>query len=633
MNRKKLSVVLSVLAAVFIVLICGAPETQGRTQAKPLTPIGQKLYEQYSGMLAALRAEIAKSVPKIDERKKEAFLQAHAAVAKAQPYIDTNAAFAQAQAKALTAAKPLLAEADSFLASDRLDDLLVKCAVLANATPRGLAEFAQQGREEADLVARLLADKALMKQMLLAGGAKAGKYGRAMQIYTAIQKASENARNGILQRLALGTSLEQAVPVVGDGGEVDPVKRYLNYEKAYLNGELDPAFKDMTAWECRFITNDPTLDEELIWCREMLRNYRPDHIFKSDYRWRYVAIVKTDVPYKTPEWHPEMSTLKMQQLLNGGGKCGPRAWFGRFATRAFGIPTWGVRQRGHAAMSHWTPKGWTVCLGAHWRNNWWEDRCGLDFLLETQAREYPKEYVKVLRAQWVGDALGESKVSGRNYGTGGGLWNALAFYQKKKIVEEAKPVEVALTGEDLAEASVSTKAEEIIKAEISAEDKKVVLKSNGVIIIPAAACSKPKNNTAKITFTKSFLGGMQLHYSRGGRPETFEYEFEAPRAGRYALVAHVVTVNMKPRLLLTVNKTKPEIEVPLPYTIGMWKDTKPVEIELVKGKNLLQFTCPAPNCGLTIKYFVLAPVSGRRYIDQYTLKRDTKGILKLNERK
>jgi hypothetical protein len=608
MNKR----MLSGAACLMLLSVTGAFSATAAGKARPgaqLTAAGEKLLAEYSGVLKRLQAEIARSVPKIDGKKKGAFLKAHAAVGGAKPYQDTNAAFAKAQSDALIAAKPLLADVAKFLAGDKLDARLVKCAVLANATPRGLAEFARQGKKEAKLVAELLADDDLMKQMLVAGGAKAGRYGTAMRIYADIRKASKHARKGILRRLALGTSLEQAAlgPLAGHG-KLNPVKRYLNYEKAYLNGELDPQFKNMTTWECRFITNDPTLEEELQWCREMLRNYRPDHIFRPDYRWRYTAIVKTDVAYKTPEWHPEMSTLKMQQLISGGGKCGPRAWFGRFATRAFGIPTWGARQRGHAAMSHWTPDGWTVCLGAHWRHNWWEDRCGLDFLLETQARRHPKDYGKVLRAQWTGDALGESKVSGRNYGTGGGLWNALAFYQKKAIVEEAKPVEVALTGEDLAEANVSTKAEKIMQAEVSQADRKIVVAKDGAITIPAVACSKPTNNTAKIVFMKSFSGGMQLHYNRLGNPETFEYVIDAPKAGKYALSARVVTVNMDPHLLLTLNNAKSAIDIALPYTVGMWKASKPVEISLVKGKNRLRFTRKAPNHGLTLKDFTLKPL-------------------------
>ena len=63
------------------------------------------------------------------------------------------------------------------------------------------------------LVTTLLSDEALMKAMLTAGGPRDGKYGQAMQIYTAIQKASPRAKDGMFQRLALATSLEHAVPI------------------------------------------------------------------------------------------------------------------------------------------------------------------------------------------------------------------------------------------------------------------------------------------------------------------------------------------------------------------------------------------------------------------------------------
>jgi hypothetical protein len=78
---------------------------------------------------------------------------------------------------------------------------------------------------------------------------------------------------------------------------VDPVKRYLHFEKAYLDGELDPGFKNLTAWEYRNVVNGDEPDAMLAWGREMLRNYRPDHIATADYRWRYVAAVKTEVKY------------------------------------------------------------------------------------------------------------------------------------------------------------------------------------------------------------------------------------------------------------------------------------------------------------------------------------------------
>ena len=79
---------------------------------------------------------------------------------------------------------------------------------------------------------------------------------------------AEGAREvgSIFQRLALATALhmpwQNGKPkagihsiIVRTRSDIEQVPRYLHYEKAYLDGELDLAFKDMTTWECRFITN------------------------------------------------------------------------------------------------------------------------------------------------------------------------------------------------------------------------------------------------------------------------------------------------------------------------------------------------------------------------------------------
>jgi len=547
------------------------------------------------GLKALKERQAALDKAKLDEPK---LIQANQAA---------QAALAKARTNELLAAKALLAKAESFLSNYQLDAKLVKCAVLANATPRGLAEFAQQSPEQETLVEKLLSDTKLMKEMLEAGGAKAGKYGQAMKIYADIQSTSSRAKQGILQRLALGTSLEQAVPIgqrnavteTNAPTSVDPVNRYLHYEKAYLDGELDPAFKNMTAWECRFITNAATPDHVLAWGREMLRNYRPDHIFNADYGWRYSGAVRTDVQYRSSTTYTDTDSLEFfQNVIKNGGICGRRAFFGRFIVQSFGIPAWGVTQHAHAAVGHWTPKGWVVNLGANWQHSWFDGRTGTDFLLETQARKSPKEYWKVLRAQWVGDALSEQKFNSMKAGTGG-LWNLLALYEKKAIVAEAKPIELPALGQELGEANESpaTKALAVEKATITAADKMVVIAPNGVVTIPAAVCGGAQ-------LVKSFLGGQQL-FSSGG---SFHFDIDIPRAGKYVLTARVVTVHENPKLLLTANNAKEPVEIAVPYTIGKWGQTPPMQVSLAQGKNSLRFSRPAGSRGLTIKDFTLTPV-------------------------
>jgi hypothetical protein len=632
-------VVAMTLGVVATVSTANAKEAKPAVPEAPLTAQGEKLLSRYTEMLKTAQAESVNALPKIDEQKKAAFLKAYqdeatatAAELKAmreqggkvkdkeaaaKAYAAIKEALALAKTNAVTPAKVMLADLSPFLASDTLDAQLVKSVVLTKATPRGLATFAQQSKEQEALVEKLLADSDLMKQMVIADGARDGQYGRAMQIYTDIRKASPRANEGVLQRLALGTSLEHAMPVAqtnplaqaNASTVVDPMKRYLHFEKAYLDGELDPAFKTLTVWDCRFVTNGDETEEVLTWGREMLRNYRPDHITTSDYRWRYVKAVKTDVQYGSKEQVNDIPTLhNFQNIINTGGVCGRRAFFGRFILRCFGLPTLARPQKGHATLVHWTPDGWVINLGAGWGWGWLKDgQQDVDFLAMTQARKVEKAYLQVLRAKWIGDVLGEKDAFGFNSGASG-FWNGVALYRQQAIVEESKAVALAAVGTDIGEANVSKEKDVVETVTLSDADRKIVIGPDKVITIPAVACTSPTTSTEKIVFMKSFKDGMQMHYSRNGKPEAFEYTFDAPEAGTYALSARVVTVSPNQHLLVAANDAKEPRDIALPYTLGKWEQTPPVEVTLAKGKNVLKFTRTEPARGLTIKQFTLKPL-------------------------
>ncbi len=604
-----------------------------------LTAKGEALHKRYAQVLQSLHAQIATELPAVDAKKQAAFEAARAALAGLKaPGDDTppdarrayEQAKVKAEADALNAARVILADIHDLLTSEELDAKLMKAAILRHGTPGGLAEFAQQSDKHKALLDKLFADAALMKQMLVAGGANGGEYGEAMQVYTAILAASERARKpGILQRLALGTALHQPwldAPGNDKGGvygivftdHTNPdgqVARYLHYEEAYLADELDPAFKDMTTWECRFITNDPYSNEELAWARTMLRNFRPDHITNPDHSWRYVGMVKSDFPYCSTRHDPTLG-LPQQEALALGGICGRRAFFGRFITRAFGIPARRSTQTGHAAMNMWTPDGWVVRLGAWWSMNWCGPWGGLDFLLDSQAREFPDRYMHVLRAQWIGDALGQDNVSIRHYGKGGGLWDGLAFYMKRAIVEDqqaaAVDAELATLTED--EARLLGESDKILgevkteAIEIADHAKKVVVADDGMITVPAVACTSPNNNTDKVAFLHSDGGGLQIHYQRlGNRPEILRYTIEAPQAGDYQLTAEVATVSPGISAIFRINRRQ-IVNVGLPYSKGMWQQSKPQTVTLREGRNTIMLSFRAPNRGVSLKAFRFKPV-------------------------
>ena len=418
------------------------------------------------------------------------------------------------------------AAATKIIASAKLDDKLAKFVVLNEASPAGLAAWGKEGKAHIALIERLLNDPALMKQMLVADGARDGKYGRAMAIYTAIQKASSKAADGILQRLALAVALEHAVPqgqrnaqALTDAPKtVDPVQRYLSYEKAYLDGELDPAFSNLDTWNLRFVVDGEEPDAIAAWGREMLRNYRPDHILNDNYGWRYVNVVPSEVRYGSGDVKHDRPELQFfQNILMNGGVCGRRAFFGRFILRAFGIPTIARPSRGHAALAHWTPKGWVVNLGPRWGGGWTKtvyDK-DKDFLASTQARVYPDAYLQVKRAQWIGDVMGENRTYGESKDNPG-FWNRVSLKTQRDIIAESKTKTLDALGANLGESN-ETVAEAVMDTPVTDADKQIAYGEDGVIVIPAAAYSKPNRRAKDVLPMKSFAGGMQIFLPRFAR--------------------------------------------------------------------------------------------------------------------
>ncbi len=524
---------------------------------------------------------------------------------------------AEAQLLQATHALPVI----DVLKSDSLDEKLVRFVVMEEWGPANMDAFAAQGEQQKALVYRLLGDTDLMREMLVADGAADGNYGRAMEILAAIQAASPHAAEGTLRRLAVAISLVHASPVsqrnpiaaVDAPAHVDPVNRYLHFEKAYLGGELDPSFSQHDIWHYRWVVDGYEPDDILVWGREMLRNYRPDHIYTENQRWRYVGTVRTEVPYGS-QWNKyDRDELQFfQNILMNGGICGRRAFFGRFILRAFGVPTAARPSPGHAALVRWTPDGWVPVLGPGWGRGRTHTPYGrdVDFLQTTQARAVGEDaFLQVRRAQWVGRTMGEPSV----WGEGGrqrqvpGRWHDIALRWQTALIHDAEMAALDAVGEELGEADV--KEDEVIAMPDTDVVEEIVVHADGRITIPAVTTTTPGESTSKIMFHKSFLGGQQLHYSRAGEPQDFSYTVEVPRAGTYALrMRYVVNTDNQP-LQLLVNNEAEQLEMLLPLTLGMWETTEPVTIALQDGKNTLTFSRSGENVrGLTIKDFTLTPV-------------------------
>ncbi|MFN4874369.1 MAG: hypothetical protein ACK40T_06320 [Akkermansiaceae bacterium] len=532
----------------------------------------------------------------------------------------------------------------SLLSSNALDAKLAQYTILKDATPAVLAEFAQQSPENQKLLDQLLTDKDLMLQMVVNDGAAQGRYGQAMKIYTDIQRSSPKAKEGVFQRLAMAISLAHAVPIekrdrptgadgleasdTGSGDNkakfIDPVQRYLSFEKWYEAGELNVCFKGLNVWNLRRVVDCADPDEMMVWARQMMNTLRPDCVPSDDDTLKFVDVTDHEIAYGSGGLVNDLPDKHfMQNILANGGICGRRGFFTRFILQSFGVPSTERVEPGHSAVTLWHPSDWQTRLGHNWgkSNRGFYAKMGggggnygadVNFLRSSQARENETAYLKVKRAQWIGSVIGESwkpgliTWSGKTTGPAPlkpgqvappSTWSDIALHEQRRIISQLQSTKTAPA---------------VAKAEPKATGKASV-DAKGVITIPATACSSPteskrvlyKGRQADlVVFLNNKEGKTVLHMSRYAKAgDTFEYTFDAPKAGKYQLVADIATPMPNRKLFATANGGTP-VEMALPYTVGLWGKTEPVEVELKAGGNVLKFSGPAR---ATFDQFSLTP--------------------------
>jgi hypothetical protein len=517
---------------------------------------------------------------------------------------------------------------------------LFECTVLVQSTPNKLAEWcAKDPKLNHALLDVFLANLEYMKAFLVNGGPVHGNFGPALDICSnlnlQVQEREGNcrtsSRQSFLERLALAVALEHASPIPiwkkENSEHVDPAERFWHYADAHLDGALDPSFEKLSVWEMRMVVDGDATHQDLTWGREYLKAYRPDEIWTPDEHWRYAMAVKSDVGYRQPEH--EFNNYK--DLISAGGKCGARAWFGRFICKAWGIPTWGIRQPGHAALSRWTSDGWKICLGApNWDISWWDEmrysgddtntaattRRGPDFLEESTARKAAeaccnKSYEDVILLECLAECFGE-KIE--NDFVSPKFWRSLALAERKLMARS--PTTMSSTSV-LCNSFAPSKVGEVL------DHDGVAIEANGQIFIPSASFLKKPMGVSSMD---SFLGGKQIHFLTNN-DVMVEYELPATiQQGVYTVSLKVVNVHRdQVPMEISIDHTHSsgahdsddfEIvsaterqELTIPYTEGGWQTTKERLLVDVSPGSRIQLTRKAPCWGLTLREIVLTPLN------------------------
>jgi len=410
----------------------------------------------------------------------------------------------------------------------------------------------------------------------------------SLELWRVIHDADPDSREGIYLKLAIATAISppQKMSYVGAYGigavPIVPLERYKQFKSAHKNHELFPIFDTLSVWEYRKIVESWAADRGLKWVREMVNTWRPDlrrnqqvHKIVSEV-WRRSSPIPFSKGFIT--------------VMEGGGKCGPRSWFGRMTCRAFGIPTVGVGQPGHAAFaakaadpnSQPQPSSvWKVLYGRGWHVSKCEGVKGSEFLAEAEARAREPEFSQGEHLRWLASTLTAKEQADAVLGVVGSI-------QKPVPVREDGMVDAA-PGAD--RSSPMPICKPVPEAPIKA--------AAGVLHVEAETFSKMSG----VFVYDCFTGGKQVNYQKNIAGSWIEYKIDVPAGGTYGLTMRIATPNREQVLDLSCGGEK-LMTIPIPNTTGLWGTTKEISIKLSKGQQVLKFSAPFQR-GIAVRWFEL----------------------------
>jgi len=189
-----------------------------------------------------------------------------------------------------------------------------------------LRKFAETDQDNRTLLAWFLHDTRTMDLYLEAvtGQGSVGALERLRQII----KADPDAKQGVYLKLAMAIALwPPGGKSYGSELPIDWMSRYKHYKAARENKELFPSFDTLSVWDMKHVVSGWSSDRDRAWARQMVSTWRPD--LRTDTK---VINIVSEVWRR---FSPFPFSDGFVSVMAGGGKCGPRSWFGQRAQHAW----------------------------------------------------------------------------------------------------------------------------------------------------------------------------------------------------------------------------------------------------------------------------------------------------------
>ena len=467
--------------------------------------------------------------------------------------------------------------------------------LLARVGARAVGDFAKTDPSNKEFLGWLLKNPVALESFLASDAPMGRRYAESLGVWKKIWQTDPDSRDGLYLKLAIATCLEHPVPgrSWGGMGPIEPVERYQHFKAAHRKHELSPIFDTLTVWELRMVVDCQACDADMAWAREMLRTCRPDLLERP------VRMV-SEVQYTTANFGPEPHGFA--KVLEVGGKCGPRAWFGRMICQAFGIPSVRATQPGHAAVGMKRPwdNQWVTVYGRGWDKTKTRDgQKGTDFVAEANARSHADKYSTATRLEWLAAALTSAEQSKAVKAVAKDI---LAKIPKAKAA--APEMQAEAESDDSSEPASADAAKSGGKSSAVAEAPIEV--PPGVLHFEAEACS----SKSEASVHHCTAGGKQVIIPKRSKNSWLDYTVKSPEAGTYQIQVHIATPNSKQVIeVKSGTGTETLATIHLPNTKGLWQTTEPVEVKLNQGVQNIRLAPPFQR-GLAIRWFELKRKDG-----------------------
>ena len=430
-------------------------------------------------------------------------------------------------------------------------------------------------------------DLGVMDLYLEAGGTPSGDACiPTLTFWSKVFHADPDSKAGICLKIAIATALTHPVPFMDERRTprvTDPYEgRYLYYKKAHHDGELLPSFDHLSLWECQKVVEGMGAPpEDLTWVRQMIHTWRPD-LKRSN---NLVKIV-SEVRYG----HSPIPIVDMASVLDAGGICGRRSYFGRKTCAAFGIPSIGILQPGHAALACKNGDVWQVEYGAGWGKSTCEGGMdGPEFVAEAVARSHPAEFSQAEHLKWFASALTAKDAA-----------QAIAALAAKLVPHSTDPKAMAKDPDTKSEMEANgVSAKTAAQAPLDSQD--ILRAGDGTIHVAADHFQQMANVMVYDSWPDGT--GKQVNFQKNLDGSWIDYAIDAPQAGTYALVLKLAAPNRDQVLNVAVG-TAPAAPIQVPNTRGLWGMTPPLDLKLQAGQQTLRIAAPFQR-GIAIKWLEL----------------------------